>query len=113
MTIPAWALCIAALGANVLAVRALFARDRFEIWKRRCLTAAALLFCGIAITNFVTFITMPSLPPSSMASEKARRLAEGISEIINSLAFASVTCAVPLIAGFILRKRAHRAQGAR
>jgi len=108
MTIVAWALCIAALGANALAIRALFARDRFPIWMRRCFIAAALLVCAIAMTNFLTFITMPPLP-SPAASEKARRLAQGISEMINSVAFASLTVALPLIAGFVLRRRARKA----
>jgi hypothetical protein len=111
MTIVAWALFIAALLANVLAVRALFARDRLAIWMRRCFVAAALLFCAIAITSFVVFITMPPLP-SSLASEKARRLAEMISETINTAAFASLTCALPLVAGFVLHRRARRAENA-
>ena len=79
---------------------------------KRIPIAAALLFCGIALANFVAFVTQPPLP-SSMASEKARRLAEGISEMINSIVFASATCTLPLIAGLVLRSRARRAKGAK
>lgn len=109
MTIVAWALAIAALGANVLAIRALFARDRFAIWKRRCLVAAALLVCAIVIASTINFIVMDPPPAMPMASDKARRLAEAISEFINGTVFVVLVATLPLVAGFVLRGRERRA----
>ena len=110
MTVVAWALCIAALLTNALAIRALFARDRFATWKRRCFTAAAFLFCAIAITTVVGIVVAPR-EATPTAPDKARRLAEGISEIMNGIAFAALTSALPLVAGFVLRRRDVKSQG--
>jgi hypothetical protein len=108
MTFIAWALGIAALVANALAIRALFARDRLQTWMRRCFTAAALLFGGIALATFAALLADP--PASSMTGEKARLLAETLSFVINDVVVAAVTCALPLIAGFVLLSRARRSK---
>ena len=81
MTIVDWVLCIAALLTNGLAIRALFARDRFKTWKRRCFIAAALLFCAVTITSVVSVVRAPAAAPAPKPVDALGALEARVAEL--------------------------------
>ncbi len=114
MILLGWFFWVAALALNAHAIYALLATRRADATAlkraaRRCL-ASALAICGLIVVGELVAVAIIMQPPdgATPASERARYLANTISEAINAITFAVIATIVPLIATFVLNRRARR-----